>query len=228
VKNILIKTTLKVLFWVSILFVLIISIINLDLLNLSTRDRKNFAREFVYLISITYMFLYSTVVKYKSFINKKYLLKAYKKDKIWNENNLCKLIEKVVIEYYDAIQYKNLEKFKKLSTNNFYLKVKNHIDDMIKKKQYFIYKNYENLKISFVEIDDFINNNRDSFKVFLKFNMISYYVGSDGLLCKGSHEKQELTQIWEFKRFKNIWLIDNLFNNPEISDFILLKSYCEE
>ncbi len=186
------------------------------------------------IILLPFFLIYAAFLHYK--LNKKnkeainLVDKIAKIDPIWERNHIKARIEYVFYKVQNAWGERNQDLAKDCMSDRLYTKHKMQTDSMIEKNQIDNMELINLIEVRIVEAIDYKDDSKDTLWAYIKGSMIDYTTDlNTGRVISGKKDKsEEFTELWKFIRGEKDWVLDEIDQKVQITDFYKFHSKSEE
>src|SRR5690349_15727712 len=182
------------------------------------------------IIGLIYAVIHAAVLASKAHRSDKLLEKVAFRDRSWSAATLMPRVRLV----FDTVQRAWMQRDQGLArdcmSEALYLKHKKLTDEMIRGYERNILWQIELDELRVVGIDDYEDDARDSFCVFISGSMIDYTIDDrTGCPIKGSVDDPEsFSELWTFVRGPQGWVVDEIEPKAGILAISALRNHSEE
>ncbi|MGM0471169.1 MAG: Tim44 domain-containing protein [Bacillota bacterium] len=151
-------------------------------------------------------------------------------DQIWNKDEILERVEEIFFKVQIAWMERDQDLAKEYISEKLYKKHKTQTDQMLEQKRKNILEQINLIESKIVEVQDYIEDERDSIWVYIKGSMIDYVIDedSDKVVSGDSTEKQAFSELWKLIRADHGWVLDQIDQEVTISKLTEFNSFTEE
>ena len=167
------------------------------------------------LILLPIVLIYSAILTHK--VRKKnreclaLLEKLERSDPAWDIARLKHRVALVYFKVQEAWQARDQNIAKSYMSPALFDQHKVQTDQMIARHEKNLLEKINLIETDLVDVEDFTDNERDQFWVYLKGSMIDYTVNDlTNERISGKQEVEEFTELWKFIRSGNNWVLDEI------------------
>lgn len=187
-------------------------------------------RLLAYLVALIWTLVFLVIL----YIRKKQSLKQAKKseklDTIWNYEALTDFTRDRFLKMQTAWMKRDLEEVRQYLTDKCYSDLRKKIDHMVFVNEINYLEDIEIKRIVIVECEDYIDDSRDTFTAYIGGKMIDYTIAqlTKSIIINAEKRRLAFMDLYTFKRNGKTWLIDEINNDPGISDLITAQHILED
>lgn len=143
-----------------------------------------------------------------------------KEDRIWNYRYMISQVESIFFKVQGAWMKRDQNISKEFMSERIYNKHKAQTDLMIKEGRTNILSKMNIKEIMIFSIEDYKNDDLDTFSAFIQGSMIDYDIDdkTHAILTGSDTEIENFKEIWTFIRDGNKWLLDEIDQNVTLGD----------
>jgi hypothetical protein len=167
------------------------------------------------LVMLPIFLIYSAIVTYQ--VRKKsqtctaLLARIEKQDPAWHLDSIKHRVEQVFFKVQQAWMARDQNLAKDCMSDAIFEKHKLQTDQMIAQHRKNVLENIDLTETDIVDVEDFRDNKKDRFWVYLKGSMIDYTVNdTNDLLVAGSRSSEKFSELWKFIRSGDSWILDEI------------------
>jgi hypothetical protein len=169
----------------------------------------------VNLAMLPILLIYSALVTYQ--VRKKgkacndLLARLEKQDPAWDPDSIKHRVEQVFFKVQQAWMARDQNLAKDCMSSAIFEKHKLQTDQMIAQHRKNMLENINLAESDIVDVEDFSDNKKDKFWVYLKGSMIDYTIDdTSNRLVSGSRSGEKFTELWKFIRSGDSWFLDEI------------------
>jgi hypothetical protein len=171
-----------------------------------------------------------SIIKFRNSGSEKILKKAGEEDAIWNEPKMLEHTKKVFLKMQQAWMNRNLDDMKSEISDGLYEKYKVQLDAM---KANFEMNMLDGISINTVKIigiEDYKDDERDKYAALVEGRMTDYTINEYvGKVSKNTNiEEEPFADIYYFIRRGDVWILDEIINDPETGHIYSVANIKEE
>ena len=178
---------------------------------------------FVCVSSLVGVLLYFRKIRTRDVLNK---LSA--DDPLWDEPSLNRLVEETYYRVQEAWRRRNPDLARDCMSERLY---QHHLcltHSMLRKNHRPIMLAIDCKETAIIQVIDYQDNNKDSFKAHIVGSMIDYVVDDmTKQRVSGSCNDQSFSEIWVFIRQNNQWLLDEIIPKTKTLDLLKMRNQIE-
>lgn len=189
----------------------------------------NFIIAIIALIIIYRFIKFKFKIQLKSIQNKKLISKIATHDNMWEYHYLIDTVEQIFHKVQNVWMDRDLQFIKEIISHSLYQEFNSSINQMIRTNQKNIIKDIVLGSIVIVNIEDFIDNKKDTFSTYIKCSMIDYTINenSNEIISGNSELPIYFNEIWSFIRVKNQWVLNHIEPDIYLEDLNQYRSFSE-
>jgi predicted lipid-binding transport protein (Tim44 family) len=184
------------------------------------------------LILLPILLIYSALLTHK--VRKKnreclaLLEKIEQSDPAWNVDRLKHRVDQVYFKVQEAWRERDQDIAKSYMSPALFDQHKIQTDQMIAQHERNVLEKINLIETDLVDVEDFTDNERDQFWVYLKGSMIDYTIDDrTNERISGKREVEEFTELWKFIRSGNNWVLDEIDQKVSFSHLRRFKVMSE-
>jgi preprotein translocase subunit SecG len=181
-----------------------------------------------------FFFIYSLIMtflwKRKGYKAEKLANKLSDADRMWHLRDIKARVETAFFKVQKAWMERNQDLASDCMTDRIYEKHKMQTDAFIESGTKNMLENINLLSIMITSVEDYQDNNRDSFSALIKGRMTDYHIKEKTkTVFRGDPNKTErFEEIWKFIRVNNAWLLDEIDQEANRDDLNYSRAYTQQ
>ena len=178
------------------------------------------------LVMLPILLIYSAIitqqVRKKSRACNDLLVRLEKQDPAWDLDSIKHRIAQVFFKVQQAWMARDQNLARDCMSDAIFEKHKIQTDQMIAEHRKNILESINLIETDVVDVEDFSDNKKDRFWVYLKGSMIDYTIDdTTDRIVSGQQKPEEFTELWKFIRAGDNWILDEI--DQKVSLFKLKK-----
>jgi hypothetical protein len=167
------------------------------------------------LVMLPLLLIYSAIITHqvrkKSKACNDLLARIGKQDPAWDLNSIKHRIEQVFFKVQQAWMARDQNLAKDCMSNAIFEKHKLQTDQMIAAHRKNMLESINLTETDIVDVEDFSDNKKDCFWVYLKGSMIDYTIDdTSNRVVSGERKSEGFTELWKFVRSGDNWVLDEI------------------
>ena len=181
-------------------------------------------------IMVIYLIILSWYLSQRNKQAKELANKIEKQDPNWNEEKIKNEVERAFYKVQEAWMNRDQDIAKDYMSESLYYSHKAQTDALLRANRKNILDNIYLKDVKLVEIEDFNDDTKDSFWVYITGSMIDYIVNDKtGAVISGNPNKAgKFSELWKFTRGSQRWVLDKIESLDILTTLIKFKSFSEE
>ena len=184
------------------------------------------------IIALPILLIYSAIITQQ--VRKRnracrFLLARLKKlDPIWDLDAIRNRISQVFFKVQQAWTERDQNIARDCMSSAIFEKHKMQTDQMISQHRRNVLEDINLIETDIVDVEDFTDNRKDQFWVYVKGSMIDYTVDDKtGSLVSGNEKAEKFTELWKFLRIGDTWVLDEIDQQVSLFDLKKFKATTE-
>jgi hypothetical protein len=185
------------------------------------------------LILAPFFIIYSGILlmrlRHKNKQCRRLLSEISQNDSFWDADQLRTYAEEAFFKLQEAWSKRDQEIARPYMTDRLFSKHKSQTDMMIQNNEKNILSNIDIRDMEIISVEDYEDNDKDSFWMFFCGSMIDYVINDkSSQVLRGSQEKAEsFKEAWRFIRHSNVWKVDEIKSKITMHDLAEFKIHAE-
>jgi hypothetical protein len=177
----------------------------------------------VNLIVLPIMLIYSAIitlkVREKSQDCKELLAKLQKLDPVWDLDAIRRRVSEVFFKVQEAWMERDQNRAKDCMSKTIFDKHKMQTDELIAQHRRNVLEDINLIETEIVDVEDFADNKRDRFWVYLKGSMKDFMADDRTRdIVSGKDSSEKFTELWKFTREGDTWVLDEIDQTVSLFD----------
>ena len=166
----------------------------------------------------------------KPHIAKRVLKKSQSKDPMWNEDELKHIAEKIFPLVHESLAKRDSTIIGDYVTDHMFMFHERDINELMSNHEIYKYSSINITKIVVIGVEDYKENNDDTFSVKINGSMISYTTdeNNDEYINNSPNNIKQFNNILEFVRDGNSWYLHKIFEDCNTDDVAITANHLEE
>jgi predicted lipid-binding transport protein (Tim44 family) len=175
------------------------------------------------IILLPFLLIYSAIVTHqvrkKNRACKALLARLEKQDPAWDLDAIRQRISQVFFKVQEAWMERDQNIARDCMSNAIFEKHKMQTDQLISQHRKNILDNINLIETDIVDVEDFADNKKDHFWVYVKGSMSDYTMDDrTDSVVSGNREAEDFTELWKFIRAGDVWVLDEIDQKVSLSD----------
>jgi predicted lipid-binding transport protein (Tim44 family) len=175
------------------------------------------------LIALPIVLIYSAIITHqvrkKSQACKELLARLEKQDPAWDLDAIRRRVSQVFFKVQEAWMERDQNIAKDCMSKAIFDKHKMQTDQMIAQHRRNVLEDINLIETDIVDVEDFADNKRDRFWVYLKGAMKDFMVDDRTRdIVSGKDSKESFTELWKFTREGDTWVLDEIDQTVSLFD----------
>jgi Tim44-like domain len=184
------------------------------------------------IIALPILLIYSAIITHQVRERNRacrFLLARLKKlDPIWDLDSIRNRINQVFFKVQQAWTERDQNIARDCMSDAIFAKHKMQTDQMISQHRQNVLEDINLIETDIVDVEDFTDNRKDQFWVYVKGSMIDYMIDDrTGLLVSGDRKAEKFTELWKFLRTGDAWVLDEIDQKVSLFDLKKFKATTE-
>jgi hypothetical protein len=177
----------------------------------------------VSIIALPIMLIYSAFVtlkvREKSLACKELLARLEKQDTVWNLDTIRHRVSEVFFKVQEAWMERDQNLAKDCMSQAIFDKHKRQTDELIAQHRRNVLEDINLTDTDIVDVEDFADNKRDLFWVYLKGSMRDFMADDRTRdIVSGEDKVESFTELWKFIRQGDTWMLDEIDSTVTLFD----------
>jgi predicted lipid-binding transport protein (Tim44 family) len=166
----------------------------------------------------------------KPYIAKRVLKKSQSKDPMWNEDTLKHIAEKAFLLVHESLAKRDSAIVGDYVTDHMFMFHERDINELISNHEIYKYSSINITKIVVIGVEDYKENNDDTFSVRITGSMISYTTDENNgeYINNSPNNIKQFNNILEFVRDGNSWYLHKIYEDCVMDDVAITANHLEE
>jgi len=169
----------------------------------------------VNLVVLPILLIYSAIITHKGRKKSKacndLLVRLEKQDPVWDPDSIKHRIAQVFFKVQQAWMARDQNLAKDCMSDAIFEKHKIQTDQMIAAHRKNVLESINLTETDIVDVEDFSDNKKDRFWVYLKGSMVDYTIDdTTDRIVSGQQKPEEFTELWKFIRSGDNWVLDEI------------------
>ncbi|HEX7517371.1 MAG TPA: Tim44-like domain-containing protein [Chthoniobacterales bacterium] len=175
------------------------------------------------IILLPILLIYSAIITHqvrrKGRACRELLARLAKQDPVWDLDAIRHRITQVFFKVQQAWMERDQNTARDCMSNAIFEKHKMQTDQLISQHRKNVLENINLIETDIVDVEDFADNRKDQFWVYVKGSMIDYTIDdTTNAIVSGKREAESFTELWKFIRAGDTWVLDEIDQKVSLSE----------